>query len=132
MNEINPRVCVGNIPFNASCQTLIMAGYVEHIEGYDPVTGWRTFKKNDEMEIYVRDDAVVCIACFRECAINGVSLIGMTPSELIAQVGDPDEIGEAIWVSDDAQQTPYEYFSLGLQVWIESCRVISVFCNAIY
>ena len=132
MNEIKPRVSVAGIPFDATVSSLIARGYLEDANGYDAITNWRTFKKNDDVEVYVEDDVVVCIACFRHCGVDGHDLMGRSPSDLVALLGRPDEVGEPIWVSDDAQQTPYEYFSLGLQVWFESDRVVSVFCNDSY
>lgn len=123
---------VDDVPFGSSAQSLIADGYVEDIAGYDEITRWKCFKKDDDLEFYVKDDAVVCVCCFKNCHIDGVSMIGELSDDVIGKLGAPDEIGEAVWVSDEQQQIPYEYFSLGLQVWIESGRVVSVFCNDVY
>jgi hypothetical protein len=132
MHEINPRAHVDGIPFGAPASLLVTRGYAEDPNGHDSITNWRTFKNDEDVAVYVEDDVVVCIACFRHCAVAGEDLIGRSPSELVSVLGSPDEVGEEIWVSDDTQQTPYEYFSLGLQVWFESDRVVSVFCNDSY
>ncbi|GLR11909.1 hypothetical protein GCM10007907_06990 [Chitinimonas prasina] len=107
-------------------------GYVEWPDEYDSYTNWRVFKRGVEMDVYVKDDSVVCVACFEGCTLDGVCLIDMSPSELVVILGCPDEIGEAVWVSEDRRQVPYEYFSLGLQIWFEADKVVSVFCNATY
>ena len=132
MVEIKPRVSVDGLPFGATTSSLAKLGYVEDVSGYDTITEWRTFRKNEEAEVYVKDDVVVCVACFLSCVIDGKELIGRTSSEVLPILGNPDEVGEAIWVSDDRQQIPHEYFSLGLQVWFESDKVVSVFSNANY
>jgi len=132
MVEIKPRVSVDGLPFDATTSSLRDLGYVEDEEGWDAITEWRTFRKNEDVEVYVKDDAVVCMACFSGCVIDGREIIGRMPSDVLSILGNPDEVGEEIWVSDDQQQTPHEYFSLGLQVWYESDRVVSVFCNDIY
>ena len=131
-HEIKPGISVDDVLFGASSQSLITAGYEEDESEFNEHLKWKTFKKNDEVNICVSDDdVVVCVACFKDCVLDGFCIIGQTPSDLISTLGHPDEIGEALWVSDDMQQTPYEYFSLGLQIWFESDRVVSVFCNAI-
>ncbi|MFC4158960.1 hypothetical protein [Chitinimonas lacunae] len=132
MHKIKPRVSVDDVLFGANFQFLMSAGYVECPDSYDEETKWRIFRKNDEVDIYIKDDTIICIACFQDCVIDGICLIGMSPADLIAALGNPDEIGEAVWVSDNEQQIPYEYFSLGLQIWFEADKVVSVFCNATY
>lgn len=132
MHYVRSRISVDDVQFGACSQSLIGGGYVENADGYDEITGWRTFQKNDEVEVYVAEGAVVCVTCFQNCSLDGVGLIGMTPSDLLVLLGSPDEIGEVVWVSDELQQVPYEYFALGLQVWFESGKVVSVFCNANY
>lgn len=120
------------ISFGATTSLLLTRGYVEDLNAYGAISNWRTFKNNEDVEVYVEDDVVVCIACFRRFAVDGEDLIGRSRSDLLSVLGAPDEVGEAIWVSDDTQQTPYRYFSLGLQVWFASDRVVSVFCNDSY
>ena len=132
MYEIKPRMSVDGIPFGATALSLTTRGYVEDVTGYDAITHWRTFKNNSDVEVYVKDDVVVCMACFSRCVLDGEDLIGRSPSDIECILGLPDEVGEVIWVSEDRQQTPHEYFSLGLQVWFESDRVVAVFCNDLY
>ena len=132
MHEIKPKLSVDDIRLGCDIQTLIANGYIEKVDAYDEITGWQTFTRDDAVEFYVKNNSVVCIACFGDCVIEGVYIIGQTPSELIKGLGAPNEIGEAIWVSDDRQQVPYEYFSLGLQIWFESGKAVSVYCNEVY
>ena len=132
MHEIIPRISIDGISFSCCSQSLIAAGYVEDESRFDEITRWKTFKKDDDLEFYVDGDAIACVACFKNCRVNSASLIDQSTSELMQVLGLPDEIGDSVWVSNGRQQIPYEYFLLGLQVWFESDRVISVFCNAVY
>jgi hypothetical protein len=130
VNKIIPRTLVADVMLGMDATSLQSIGYFEDISRYDDILNWKTFKKNDDFECYIKNDIVICIAFFRNCSIDKFSIIGKTPSELIGKFGNPDEIGEPLWVSDDMQQTPYEYDSFGLQVWFEAGTVISVFCTA--
>ena len=132
IHKILPRISVGDVPFSSNIAFLKALGYEEDIAGFDQIVKWHVYTKNDGLDCYVKDGMVVCLACFAQCYLSDRNLIGKTPEELALVLGIPDEIGDSVWVSEKTQQTPYEYFSYGLQVWIESGRVMSVFCNATY
>lgn len=132
MNKITPGIGVGEVNFSGGVEPIVAAGYLEDVAGFDEIMGWRTFRKDNQLECYVKDDAVVCIACFENCVIGDFSLIGKKLPELLRVLGQPDEVGETVWVSEETQQIPYEYFSPGLQIWLESGSVCSVFCNTVY
>ncbi|MFZ6719411.1 hypothetical protein [Undibacterium sp. Ji49W] len=132
MYEIKPGIGVANVVFGQKAESLSSMGYFEDPDGFDEITEWRTYKKNDEFKCYVKNGEVICIACFFDCLIDGFSLMGKELHELVQAMGEPDEIGEPLWVTNDRQQRPYEYFSLGLQIWFEGDKVVSVFCNDEY
>ena len=131
-NEILPKKGVGDVVFESDVLALQTLGYVEEIASFDEILNWHTYTKNEGLECYVKDNVVVCIACFANCHFQGVDLIGKTPEEVISIFGDPDEIGADVFMGEKTQQTPYEYFSYGLQIWMEAGRVVSVFCNSQY
>ena len=115
-----------------SVHFLLTLGYKEDKAGFNDILNWHTYAKNEDLKCYVEDNVVVCIACFANCYFQGVDLIGKTQEEVISIFGDPDEIGAEIFIDEIMQQTPYEYFLYGLQIWIEARRVVSVFCNSAY
>jgi hypothetical protein len=43
----------------------------EKVDAYDEITGWQTFTRDDAVEFYVKNNSVVCIACFGDCVIEG-------------------------------------------------------------
>jgi hypothetical protein len=129
-NLIVPGKSVGDLRFDHQIEDLTALGFCEDMAAYNEITRWHTYAKNDDLNCYVKDGAVVCISCFRECIYNGNDLIKKRPNEIIQILGEPDEIGEDVWVSEDTAQIPYEYYSLGLQIWFENERVICVYCDS--
>jgi hypothetical protein len=129
MSKIIPGVGVDDVMFEMDADSLISLGYVERPEFYSEILNWKTYIKNEGVECYVYDNKVISIACFGNCSIFNFELIGRHPDDVSNELGQPDEVGEPVWVTDDTQQTPYEYDALGLQIWVESGVVISVFCN---
>jgi hypothetical protein len=130
--ELVPRQRVGDVFFNSTVQALTRQGYVEDIDGFDDFLRWHTYTRHEGLEFYVKQGRIVCVKCFSNCYFHGENIIGKTPEELLEILGAPDEIGEALWVGEEKQQTPYEFFDLGLQIWFETGQVVSVFCNDNY
>lgn len=125
--EIIPRVKVGEIRFNMTVDDLLELGY-SHTE-FDEQINWHTYAKNEDIECYVEQGKIVSISCWKGATYNGEPIIGLTSEELINILGKPDEIDEPVWVSDEAQQTPWQYEELCLQIWFENEYVVSVFCS---
>lgn len=128
-HDIYPRKGVDSVDFGIDVGKLESLGYCQRLEKPDEVIGWRTFVRDGAVVCYVEEGVVVTIACFANCHLDGKNLIGLTIAQIVSMFGVPDEIGEALWVSDDEQQTPYEYEAKGLQIWFEGGAVVSVFCN---
>jgi len=133
IHRIIPNVSVGDVLFSSTEEGVLALGYrhEENSTGLDTGLGWKKYTKNDGLECYLKDGKVACLACFASCYWGEVDLIGKTPDELISILGQPDEVGDQLWVDEDRQQTPFEYFSYGLQVWVESDKVVSLFCDAV-
>ena len=128
--EFVPLVSIGDVPLNINARGLMALGYFEDIAGFDGFLRWHTYTKRQGLHCYVKDGHLVCVKCFSSCYFGGENLIGKTPEEIMKLLGKPDEIGDPLWVSDQVQQLPYEFDDLGLQVWFESEKVVSVFCDA--
>ena len=129
MHQIRINRGVDGVDFGMSVHRLDGLGYVERPERYNEITGWRTFSRDQSLLCYVKDDAVIAIACFAHCWLQGHEIIGMDEQRLVSLLGPPAEIGEALWVSEDRQQQPFEYEEAGLQIWFELGKVVSVFCD---
>lgn len=128
-HRIVVREGIDDARFGMTPAQLKVLGFDEKIERFNNITQWRAFTRDGNLMLYVKDYAVVAFACFESCALLGQGVIGLSESEIIALLGHPTEIGEPLWVDEDIQQTPFEYEALGLQVWIEKGRAISVFGN---
>jgi hypothetical protein len=132
MNKIHPRVGVGEVLFGMSIPDLLNLGYSEDRDDFDETTRWRAFVRDAGKVCYVKDESVICIVCLSDAWLTDENLFDLQTDELERVLGAPDEVGEPVAVDEERTQIPREYFSLGLQVWIESGKVVSVFCNATY
>ncbi|NLR75796.1 hypothetical protein [Leeia aquatica] len=129
---VYPLIGVDDIKFGMCVNEIEGLGYLEDMAGVDDITNWRTFQKEDGKKCYVRNDAVVCVYCFGDALVDDFQLIGRKSEDFNKKFGAPDEVGDLVCVYDDTYQTPYEYYSLGLQVWFENDVSVAVFCNEEY
>jgi hypothetical protein len=132
IHELLPRQGVGDVRFHSSTQVLKKLGYAEDIDGFDEILRWHTYTKHEGLHCYVKQGKLICIKCITNCYFGGEDLIGKTAEALISIVGNPDEIGEPLWIDDSTQQITFEFFEPGLQIWLEAGKVIFVFCNDNY
>lgn len=130
MHEIEATRGIDEVRFGMSVMQLESLGYVENRDRYNEIIRWRSFSRDDTLVCYVKDDVFIAYACFEDCCLHGRNLIGLSEFELMALLGQSTETGESIWVGDEEQQVPFEYESVGLQIWFERGRVISVFGDA--
>lgn len=128
-NDVIPLIGVRDVLLNSPLRALTALGYFEDRLLYNEIINWHTWTKNDGLDIYVKDDVVICIACLSNCYLNGLNLLGLSSSELVGLLGAPAEIGDAIWLDDERSQIPFEYPSIGLQVWFEYDKVEKVYCD---
>jgi hypothetical protein len=126
-HEIKPNEGVDEVRFGMSVAQLVASGYMGKVERYNEITEWRTFARDESLLCYVKTNVVIAFACFENCHVREKNIIGLRDSELIAILGQPSEIGDALWVSNNQQQIPVEYEKEGLQIWFEDGKVVSVF-----
>ncbi|MBO6893263.1 MAG: hypothetical protein JJ866_15070 [Roseibium sp.] len=102
-------------------------------EGADE-TGWGTYSfDNEDKTIWTENGKVICVRCDDYFGFKGVNLIGLAREELIAQMGaKPDEIGLSVEFEDGSILTPFEYFDLSLEIWIEEGAVVHASATAIF
>ncbi|RLA51907.1 MAG: hypothetical protein DRR42_09045 [Gammaproteobacteria bacterium] len=93
-------------------------------------TGWDTYILPDfEIYIDVEDGKVISITAYREFLYKGRNLVGTNLIELDGLIdAKADEVGQPVEYEDGDIKTPYEYFGLGLQVWVSKNRVTSISC----
>ena len=93
-------------------------------------TGWDTYVfPNHNIYIDTDNGKVVSITSYSEFFYKGQNLIGLGILELSKLFGvDPDEIGDPVEYEDGDIKQPFEYFDLGLQVWMSDGTVTSVSC----
>lgn len=79
--------------------------------------------------IDTEDGEVVSITAYKEFFYKGQNLIGASIVKLGNLLGvKPDEIGQPVEYDDGDIKTPYEYFDLGLQIWVSNSCVTSASC----
>lgn len=94
-------------------------------------TNWVQYHLPDrEVFIDVESNKVVSILCYDEFLYKGNNLIGMRVADVDKLIEcSPDEIGEPVIYDDGDVQTPYEYMSLGLQIWFSNNQAVSISCS---
>jgi len=99
-------------------------------KGSDDCTSWVSYALPDpDVFIDVENQKVVSITSYRDFIYKNKNLIDMSIIELEDVLGcSADEVGETIFYDDADQKTPYEFFDLGLQVWVSEKRVVSISC----
>ncbi len=99
-------------------------------EDHESSIDWVRYSIPDyDVCIDVEDKIIVSVTSYSEFLYKGLNLIGMNIIEL-GQALDctADEIGETIEYDDGESKTPYEYFGLGLQIWVSEGEVVSASC----
>ena len=96
----------------------------------DDGTNWDTYNSTYlDLEIHSDAGKIVSITTETELIYQGENLIGLTVEQVTSLLGrTADEIGESVEYEDGEIQTPYDFFDLGLQLWAESCNVVSASC----
>ena len=99
-------------------------------EGHESKSVYRP-KNHCGITIYTNNYLVDSIICDDEFLYGGENLIGKLKVDAVKLVGiEPSEYGEALWVSEDEQQTTVEFDQVGLMLWVNSKdKVVSVTCD---
>lgn len=94
-------------------------------EGDD--TNWIGYKLPDvDTYIYVENEIIVSITSYEEFYYKGKNIIGMKANKLSETLDcEPSELGDSVLFDDGDIQTPFEYFHLGLQLWVSNEIVVS-------
>lgn len=127
-----PRKCVGPLVFGEPIPGHLLGGVLNEIDLEEAEGGipWQTFSTADDaVDVHVDDDKVITVACYRECRLGDVDLIGLPFDEAVAAIGSgPDAGPEAIEIADGVQHV-YEFDSVEAQLWVRDGTVVTVFCS---
>ncbi len=104
-------------------QTLHLSN--DNTEGDD--TNWIGYKlPNIDTYVYVENEIIISITSYEEFNYKDKNIIGMKVNQLSEILGcEPSELGESVLFDDGDIQTPFEYFHLGLQLWVSNEIVMS-------
>ncbi|WP_347989508.1 hypothetical protein [Methylomonas sp. AM2-LC] len=81
---------------------------------------------NVEIYIYVDNESIISITSYEEFIYKDKNIIGMSVNQLSEILGcEPSEIGTSVLFDNGEIQTPFEYFHLGLQLWVSNEIVAS-------
>jgi len=124
--ELNPLRSVGPFVFGEPAQPVIeeqgFTRATDPIYNGDP---WDTYESPDgETTVHVEGGVIDSAGCYSELNFGGVNLIGLSFEALRELLGPEDEVGD-----DISGETPVEFESFGLQVWIKDGVVESIMCH---
>jgi len=93
-------------------------------------TGWVRYKfPSFDTYIDVENEIIVSISTYEELIYKDKNIIGIQKNDLVNVLGsEPDEVGDPVLFDDGDLQTSYDYFDLGLQLWISNGVVVSASC----
>ena len=125
-----PNICLGPIKIGSDIEPYLATLNLVADNSEDN-TGWDTYIFPDfETYIDVEDEKVVSVTTYSEFLYKGQNLIGLNLFKLGELLGvAADEIGQPVEYEDGDIKTPYEYYELGLQVWVSDKHVTSISCT---
>lgn len=90
-------------------------------------TNWVGYNVHDlDIYIYVENYIIVSITSYDNFFYREKNIIGMAANKLGAILGcEPSELGRSVLFDDGDIQIPFEYFDLGLQLWVSNETVKS-------
>jgi len=93
-------------------------------------TGWVDYKiPKVDTYISTQNGVVRSISSYEVFTYNETNLIGLKLEDLYQILNcKPDEIGTPVIYEDGDIQIPYEYFELGLELWISDGKVVLASC----
>ena len=130
VSEWIPLVRVGPLSFGASVEGFLTAGTLKTVSLPSDKTGWETFAfHGDEFRVHVEDGKIASVACYSECTLGTVNLIGESFSAVAKRLGgEPPESSDLLEVAGGEQKV-YEFDSFGAQVWVLNQRVVTIICD---
>jgi len=100
-------------------------------EEFDEDVGWHVYSTDAEgdFRIYVEEGSIVGIACYSDCWLNGVNLIGKTISEVVTLIGFTPCVDKNTIEIDEEQESIFEFEQVDAQVWVRQGKIVAVICG---
>jgi hypothetical protein len=99
-------------------------------EEYEPGVRWSVYSApNVDVRIYAEDGAILSVACYEECLLNGRELIGLDIATATRIIGSRPSGDVDLIEMVDGPQEVYEFEDVEGQVWVKDGRVVTVFCS---
>lgn len=128
-----PNLSVGNIIIGDNIDNYL-SKYNFDIEicAKDDVTNWDEYIiANKGIILYVENGVIVTIAVEKEIIYNGKNLIGQSLSSFEEIVKSHYDGEDSVYLGEEeVPHKVYEYYSLGLQVWVKDSIVDCIYCDA--
>jgi hypothetical protein len=119
-----PLISVGPLKFGQPAIPLIKKYNLIALESDCESSDWDTYEfPNSQTRIYVENSYIDSVGCYDNLIYEGTNLLGLSLNEIRSILGNENEIGEVI-----EMQTPIEYETLGLQLWLEDKITIGGIC----
>jgi hypothetical protein len=122
-----PNSSLGPIKLGDQISSYIQNLHLSNDGAEDDATNWIGYKlSNVDIYIYVENGIIVSITSYDEFIYKDKNIIGMKVNQLSEILGcEPSELGKPVLFDDGDIQTPFEYFHLGLQLWVSNEIVVS-------
>lgn len=121
----DPMISVGPFKFDTEIHDYLEEYKLELIEEATEPVNWDTYS-DSEKNIYIstENSRIISISCYENLFYEETDLIGMSFESIKNRFGEPNKIDYEI-----GGKIPVEYYSLGLQIWLENDRVSDVTLN---
>lgn len=131
ISDWTPSVCVGPFHFGSEFHPSVAPGLVSPVPHWDEGCAWLTYDyDHGQFRVHVADGLVDTVACYRECRLHGVNLIGMHIDRALKMVGSlaiPDL--EAVMLGDEPRAI-IDLGDVGAHIWTADGMIDAVFCSS--
>lgn len=122
-----PNSSFGPIKLGDQIDLYIQNLHLSNDDSEDDKTNWIEYTLPDEdVYVYVENGIIVSITSYENFIYKDKNIIGMQVGQLNEILDcEPSEQGKSVLFEDGDIQTPFEYFHLGLQLWVSNKVVMS-------
>ena len=125
-----PLVRVGMFEFGKPVQEYVDRHVLEMLPCEEDGTNWETYiVPGDSLRVHVENSRVISIACYDECILRGINLIGLDFAEAKRHIGsEPSDPVNTIYIDEEPQEV-FEFDDVEAQLWVKDGKVVTVFCG---
>ena len=127
---LEPLKAVWGIEFGSDEVALISQHNLVRLKDEENTSvGWRVYGLNESLRVYCAERKVVSISVYSTLIYMGINLIGVDLKDLEGVVGSTRIERDGMVDLSNGVQEVFDIEDLGLQVWTQKNRVISVSCD---